>query len=173
MLKQDSTKSENMVQPNSETIFIINNNKSIYKNNNTAHARDEPDNNSYLNKNFINLINNFTDNVHLRTAIAEYIKMRLNRPKTVTTEYAVTLALKRLTELSADIETQIKILNQSILNSYPDLYGLKKTGGANNDFNRRNDGNQGNGKPDVTGAADRKTDGRPDFAGAVRLGASG
>jgi hypothetical protein len=50
--------------------------------------------------------------------------MRLKRPKTVTTDYTLELALTRLTELSPEPETQIKILNHSILNCYPDLYEL-------------------------------------------------
>lgn len=168
-LKQDSTKSENMVQQNREPFININNNKNIYNKNNNAHARDEPDKNTdadKLNHNFVNLINGFTDNEGLRTAIVEYIKMRLKRPKTVTTDYTVTLALQRLTELSPHPDMQIKILNQSILNSYPDLYELRKTGGESNDFSGKTADNRGTGKADPAGLADE----RSIFTRVVKLG---
>jgi hypothetical protein len=166
MLNQDSTKSESMVQQNVETFININNNKNIYiKNNNqktenknnkqnNAHARDENSDN------FAELINNFTADEKVRTALSEYINMRLKRPRTVTTEYSLKLVLEKLAELSINPETQIKILNQSIINSYPDLYELRK-GAENGGYHGKLADTAGFGTPYLTGFSGRKADEMP------------
>jgi hypothetical protein len=165
MLNQDSTKSESMVQQNVETFLNINNNKNINKKNNNekiestnnkqnnAHARDENENPD----NFVELINNFTADEKVRTALSEYINMRLKRPRTVTTEYSLKLVLDKLAELSVNPEMQIKILNQSIINSYPDLYELRK-GAENGGYHGKFTDTAGFGTPYLTGFSGRKAD---------------
>jgi hypothetical protein len=162
--KQDLTKSENMNQPNSETILNINNNKNINKKNKYTNACAREEKNG-----FDDLINNFTENENLRTAINEYIKMRLQKPKTITTEYTLAVILKRLTELSLEPEIQIKILEQSIIHSYPDLYELKKAG-ENNDRNGNYSNSGGTDKAYFTGLVSGKDNKPPDFPGVVKLG---
>ena len=178
--KQVSTESKNKNQQNSEAINISNN-KNIYnKNNNSAYTCDETDNKKeQTDNNYSEIINRFTQNEQVRTALWEYVKMRQRRSKTVTTDYVIELALKRLGELSDNSETQIKILNQSILNSYPDLYELKekdlKKRSENNDY-RGNNGNNGyNHREDRvynTGLAGNKTDAGKynSLPGVVKLG---
>ncbi|MCL2774656.1 MAG: hypothetical protein FWD71_15115 [Oscillospiraceae bacterium] len=184
-----STKSENKDSQNGEPINLINNNKYInIKNNNknNAHTREDTyeekiqtDNKNYENQadnNFGGIINKFTRNEKVRTAIWEYVKMRLKRPKTVTTDYSLELALKRLSELSPEPETQIKILNQSILNSYPDLYELKNTRSDEKNDYGRNYGNNGRNSGDdgiyYTSLADGKAGANKfhNLPGVVRLG---
>ena len=169
--KQGSTKSESMIQPNSEAIININNNKNINKINkyNNARAREEKNNLYNPSDNFDGVINNFTDNENVRAALTGYIKMRLNRPKTVTTEDTLAVILKRLTELSLEPEIQIKILEQSIIHSYPDLYELKKAG-ENNDRNGKSSNDRGPDKAYFTGLVSGKDNKPPDFPGVVKLG---
>ena len=184
MSNQVSTKSENKNPQNVEPINSINNNKYINIKNNNARAREgatgekiQNENKNYDEKsynNFGGIINKFTQNEKVRAAIWEYVKMRLNRPKTVTTDYTLELALKRLLELSPEHETQIKILNQSILNSYPDLYELKNTGrGSGNNGNVGYDGkSRGDDRAYYTGLAAGETGANKlrNLPGVIRLG---
>jgi hypothetical protein len=125
------------------------------------------------------IINRFTENEKVRDTLREYVKMRQKRPKTATTGYILELALKRLNELSHEPETQIKILEQSILNSYPDLYGLKekdmKKGRESNEYSGNYGSNRENGGESRvydTGVAGGKADGSRygSLPGVVRLG---
>jgi len=177
MLKQDSAERSNLFQqnvetsidktakqdpPNSETIINLNNNRGINNKYNNAHARDGKNS-------FDEIIDDFTKNENVRTALRGYIKMRLSRPKTVTTGYTFSVILKRLSELSHDPEIQTKILEQSIIHSYPDLYELKKAG-ERNDPNGKSANNRGIDKTCFTGLADGKDNKSPDFSGIVKLG---
>jgi DNA-binding transcriptional regulator GbsR (MarR family) len=179
--QQAENKTETRFQQNLETINIKHNNKTNIKNINSACARDEtddlkipPENKNFekqADNNFDEIINGFTKNEKVRTALWEYVKMRLKKPKTVTTDYILTLAVKHLGELSSNPETQTEILNQSILNSYTDLYELKKKG-ENNDYSRNYAGNPKDDKVYYTGLADKKTDGNrfKNLPGVIRLG---
>jgi len=170
MLEHDLIETQNMVLQNNETIHL--NNKYINNNKINDNARDEINNSFKIGDNFIHLINNFTGDERIRGALYEYIKMRLKRPKTATTEYTVKLALERLTELSSDPDTQIKILNQSILNSYPDLYELKKAG-ENSGYNGKPSSNRRTGGTDYTGLAGGENGGYSNLTGIVKLGQQG
>ncbi|MCL2775762.1 MAG: hypothetical protein FWD71_20810 [Oscillospiraceae bacterium] len=195
-MNQVSTKSENKNQQNSEAINISNNKYINKKNNNynTAHTREvtggeknEDDNKKNkrfikqtenhtdnTDNNFNGIINRFTQNEKVRTALWAYLNMRLKRPKTATTDYILELALSRLNELSDDPDTQIKILNQSILNSYPDLYELKNTGkgNGNNDYIGNNGKRRGDDGAYNTGLAAGETGANKfrELPGVVRLG---
>lgn len=62
---------------------------------------------------------------HLKEIWLEYKKMRTKIKKYLTT-HAEKLALKKLTELSQDESTQIKIIEQSIMNSWQGFFPLKE-----------------------------------------------
>lgn len=67
-------------------------------------------------------------------AIEEFIKMR-KRIKKELTEYAMKLICNKLNKLSNDKETQIKILEQSIVKGWQDIYELKEDNNYNNNNN--------------------------------------
>ena len=71
------------------------------------------------------LISEFTSNEELKTTINDFISMR-NKIKKPMTERAVKMMLKKLNELSSNIETQIAILDQSITHCWQDIYPLKQ-----------------------------------------------
>lgn len=75
---------------------------------------------------FDSIIDDFTDNEELRKIILEFIKMRKLIKKPMVSDRALTLMLNRLKELSDDPETQIAILDQSILHNWQTVYALKK-----------------------------------------------
>lgn len=63
--------------------------------------------------------------IELRDNLKEFLKMRKTIKKPMTTR-AFKLLLTRLTKLSNNSQTQNAILEQSILNSWQDIYPLKK-----------------------------------------------
>lgn len=105
--------------------------------------KDSPeDNNAKKGKKSIDsyddIINKFTNDEALKKEIYEFIKMRKAK-KVTTTNYALKLALKKLNELAPnDIEKQIKILQQSTMNSYTGVFPLKEyeSKGYNNQQNK-------------------------------------
>ena len=95
------------------------------------------DNNTIINKkvskkevkSFDEIINNYTADAELRTTIFEYIKM-LQLKKKPPTNHALHLMLNKLDKLTFDIREKNKILEQSIVNGWADVYELKiKPGG--------------------------------------------
>lgn len=70
------------------------------------------------------IIEEFTDNEDLKTALYEFIKMRKLIKKPMT-DNALKLLLQKLTKLSGDTGTQIEILEQSILNNWQGIFPLK------------------------------------------------
>ena len=90
----------------------------------------------------------------------------------MTTGYTLSVILKRLTELSLEPEIQVKILEQSIIHSYPDLYEIKKAG-EYNDYHGKPSNNRNFDKAYVTGLANGKNKEIPDFPGVVKLGGPG
>ena len=69
-------------------------------------------------------INSYTDNPELRQALKDFIEMR-KRMKKPPTVKALKLCLKKLDDLAVDDYIKIKIVNQSTVNCYADLYELK------------------------------------------------
>jgi len=70
--------------------------------------------------------NIYYDDTDLDKAFADYVSMRKQIKKPMT-DHAVELAKKKLNELSGgDTETAIKILEQSVMNSWQGLFELKK-----------------------------------------------
>lgn len=66
----------------------------------------------------------YTDSQEFRDALEAYREMR-ERIRKPLTAYALKLALKHLDEMAEHIPTKIAIVNQSVLNSWQDLYPLK------------------------------------------------
>lgn len=73
------------------------------------------------------VIENFTDDPDLISAIKEFLKMRQLAKKPMT-DRALSLMLNKLFGLSKDTETQIKILEQSIERNWLSVFELKDKG---------------------------------------------
>jgi hypothetical protein len=71
------------------------------------------------------LINNFTNNDELKTAITQYLEMRKEKKKAPTAN-ALDLIFQDLKKLSSDTATQIKILQESTKNSWTGVFPLKE-----------------------------------------------
>lgn len=71
-------------------------------------------------------IEEFTEDKDLKEVLKEFVEMREKIRKKLT-NYAFYLILRKLSRLSANTNTQIEILNQSIENSWQDIYALKTT----------------------------------------------
>ena len=63
------------------------------------------------------------------TTLQDFIRMRKSIKKPMT-DYAIKLLIGKLKKLSTDEDTQIDILNQSILHSWQDIYALKDDSGG-------------------------------------------
>ena len=74
--------------------------------------------------NFDIMIKEFTNNKELQTAIYDFIKMR-KAIKKVMTDRALKTMLNKLNKFTMNEEKQILILEQSIVNSWSDIYELK------------------------------------------------
>jgi hypothetical protein len=79
------------------------------------------------------LITEFAIDEGLKTAIQDFIEMRKLKRKPPT-ERAMKDIFKKLNTLSPDIDTQIKILERSIINSWTDIYPLKEEQQNSNPF---------------------------------------
>lgn len=74
----------------------------------------------------------------LQEPLREYVKMRKSIKKPITT-HGLELAVKRLSELTSDTSVAVKIINQSIMNSWQGLFELKPENKTNAFvFNTRN-----------------------------------
>lgn len=95
------------------------------------------------------IISDYTDNDSLKETLVEFIKMR-QRIRKPMTDKALALLLKNLDKLASDDPTKIKILEQSIMNSWQGVFELKN----NNNYGKRgnqDDGYAGYYKPDTSG----------------------
>ena len=79
------------------------------------------------------IINSMIEDEEVKNSIYEFIKMRKLIKKPMT-DRALTMLINKLEKLSSDKDTQIKILEKSILKNWTDIYELK---GDNNDGNIR------------------------------------
>ena len=84
------------------------------------------------------VVNAYTTNEELKTAIIEFVKFRKGMGKgRFMTTYAVKLLTKKLDRFANDDNTKIEIINKSILNGWSDVYELKEPcknkGGFNNE----------------------------------------
>ena len=84
------------------------------------------------------VVNAYTSNEELKTAIIEFVKFRKGMGKgRFMTTYAVKLLTKKLDRFANDDNTKIEIINKSILNGWSDIYELKEPcknkGGVNNE----------------------------------------
>lgn len=92
---------------------------------------------------FDSIIAGYTEDQGLRETLTEFIKMR-QRIRKPMTNYALNLMLKKLDKLGSSTKTKADVLNQSIVNSWQDVYPLKsgKWTGA-----KQTDGYEGFHKP--------------------------
>ncbi|EHN15514.1 hypothetical protein [Clostridium sporogenes] len=77
-------------------------------------------------KTYDQIIDDYTDNEELKNTILEFIKMR-TMIKSKMTDNALNLMLNKLDKLSNDDEIKIKILEQSIMNSWKGVFPLKES----------------------------------------------
>ena len=87
----------------------------------------------------------FSYDEKLNEAFLEYAKMREKIKKPISTQHTVDLLVKKLKELSTvnghmDNDKAIEVLNQSIMNNWQDLYGLKSNNNSGRGFNNHNQG---------------------------------
>lgn len=84
------------------------------------------------------LIDNYTSNNDLKECLKEFIKMRAAKKKPMT-DRALKLLLNELDKLSEEDNMKIKILEQSILNSWQGVFPLKNYKDGGNYDNGTND----------------------------------
>ncbi|MBO0580352.1 phage replisome organizer N-terminal domain-containing protein [Clostridium botulinum] len=77
-------------------------------------------------KTYNTIIDEYTDNEELKNTILEFIKMR-TLIKSKMTNNALDLMLKNLNKLSNSDDIKIKILEQSIMNSWKSVFPLKES----------------------------------------------
>ena len=87
----------------------------------------------------------FSYDEKLNEAFLEYAKMREKIKKPISTQHTVDLLVKKLKKLSTvnghmDNDKAIEVLNQSIMNNWQDLYGLKSNNNSSRNFNNHNQG---------------------------------
>ena len=70
-------------------------------------------------------IDGFTSDEELKQLLREFVKMRKDMKKPMT-DRAVTMLLNKLTELSKDVQTQKKILEQSIFRGWLSVFPLEQ-----------------------------------------------
>jgi hypothetical protein len=107
--------------------------KEQMKNNNKNDKNDKKDKNGKESKDIGALITEFAIDEGLKTAIQDFIEMRKLKRKPPT-ERAMKDIFKKLNTLSPDIDTQVKILERSIINSWTDIYPLKEEQQNSNPF---------------------------------------
>jgi len=81
-------------------------------------------------------ISAFTEDDELKETLEQFVKMRVKIRKNLT-NYAFHLVILKLSKLASDTPTQIAILNQSITNSWQDIYALKVEYQKGNGFNKK------------------------------------
>ena len=74
--------------------------------------------------NYREIINSFTADENVRTALWAFLQMRVKKKK-APTDHALELICRHLLEMAADSNTQIKILDQSTVNDWVDIFPLK------------------------------------------------
>ena len=79
---------------------------------------------------FDSIIDGYTDDLDLKGALIEFLKMR-KRIRKPMTNYALELLTKKLDKLASSTDAKIDVLNQSIVNGWQDIYALKEGGRAN------------------------------------------
>ena len=73
---------------------------------------------------YVSILDSYTSNETLKSSLNDFIEMR-KKMKGFTTR-AFKLALNKLDEMSNDDEEKIKIVNQSVMNSWKSFYELKE-----------------------------------------------
>lgn len=84
------------------------------------------------------LIQEYTDNDKLKTAVYSFIEMRKSIKKPLT-DYALKLTFGKLDKLADNDADKIKILNQSIVNCWQGVFELKNDGGGSLNGHNRQD----------------------------------
>ena len=78
---------------------------------------------------FDSIIDAYTQDEELGNALREFIKMR-QRIRKPLTNYALSLLMKKLDKLANSAKVKVAVLNQSIENSWQNVYPLKNSGNS-------------------------------------------
>lgn len=110
LLDNDKTMSDKRIEYRDKSIDIRNNTK----------EKDKKEKETY-----VSIVSRYTQNLALSNSLKDFVEMR-KKMKGFTTR-ALELALNKLDQLASDDETKIKIVNQSVENSWKSFYELKNS----------------------------------------------
>lgn len=110
LLDNDKTMSDKRIEYRDKSIDIKNNIK----------EKDKKEKETY-----VSIVSRYTQNLALSNSLKDFVEMR-KKMKGFTTR-ALELALNKLDQLASDDETKIKIVNQSVENSWKSFYELKNS----------------------------------------------
>lgn len=94
--------------------------KSIEYRDNNLEEKDKKEKETY-----VSIVSRYTQNLTLSNSLKDFVEIR-KKMKGFTTR-ALELALNKLDQLASDDETKIKIVNQSVENSWKSFYELKNS----------------------------------------------
>lgn len=80
-----------------------------------------------ITKTFDDILDYYTNNQDIKDALVEFIKMR-QRIRRPLTNRALTLNLEKLNDLASDDSEKLKIVHQTIMNSWQSFYGINDFG---------------------------------------------
>lgn len=80
-----------------------------------------------ITKTFDDILDYYTNNQDIKDALVEFIKMR-QRIRRPLTNRALTLNLEKLNDLASDDSEKLKIVQQTIMNSWQSFYGINDFG---------------------------------------------
>lgn len=108
----------------------LNTNKSIPKKSITKKSNTEEEERKKENEpaGYDAIISNKINDEKVKKTIYEFIKMRQMMKKPLT-DFALTKLIEKLETISSDPQTQVSVLEYSILNNYPDIYAPKAEAG--------------------------------------------
>jgi hypothetical protein len=108
----------------------LNINKSITKKSITKKSNTEEEERKKENEpaGYDAIISNKINDEKVKKTIYEFIKMRQMMKKPLT-DFALTKLIEKLETISSDPQTQVSVLEYSILNNYPDIYAPKAEAG--------------------------------------------
>lgn len=113
--KADLAKKQGSIYIDTNIEYSLDNNKKKKKENGNKNAKT----------NFDVIVEDYTTNAELRTAIYEFIKMR-KAIKSPMTDRALKQILNKLDTLASSDDQKIKILDQSIMNSWRGVFPLRE-----------------------------------------------
>lgn len=72
----------------------------------------------------MNFIESFSLNKELESAVCDFVDMRIMIKKPMT-ERAIKMLINKVQKMANDLETQVAIIDQSIMNNWTDIYPIR------------------------------------------------